>query len=143
VSTAVTSKRRNTGSRWERSVTAAVLVAAVTGLGYLGWLGWDQHKERIPGTSSYHGPYQSWQVVGLAATLGLLAIGAAWRGVGRVAIATIPLVLTVAWSYNAATAQTSGANLWPVGAVVLALGSLLATVFTVALTAGVRRFVSR
>jgi predicted anti-sigma-YlaC factor YlaD len=143
VSTAVTSKRRNTGSSWLRSATAAGLLAAVTGLGYLGWLGWDQHKNRIPGTNSFHGPYQSWQVVGLAATLGLLAVGSAWRGVGRVAIATIPLALTVAWSYDAANAQTSWANLWPIGAVVLGLGSVLATVFVVALTAGVRRFAGR
>ena len=56
----------------------AVLVGAATLANYLGWLGWDQTKYRGP-DGYLHGPYESWQFVGLALGLAVIAAMAGWR----------------------------------------------------------------
>lgn len=128
---------------WPQSLAATAAAAAATLLAYLGWLGWDQHQHRVPGTINFEGPYETWQVYGLATTLAVLAVVVTWRQLGGVAVATIPLVLTVSWSVDAADEKTIGANLWPVGAVFLAIVSLLGVLVVWGVTAVVRRVFKR
>jgi len=118
-------------------VLAATVV--ITLVAYLGWLAWDQRQTRIPGTSSFEGPYDPWQVIGLAVTLVLLAVVVTWVGRGWVAVVVIPVVLTVAWSIDAAGDNSTDANLWPIGAAFLAVGSFLGVVVVYALTRLVKR----
>ncbi len=134
---------RSTKPAWERSLVAAVMVAAVTVLSYLGWLGWDQKRHRVPGTSNIEGPYETWQVFGLAATLTVLAIVVTWRGQGGAAALTIPPVLTVSWSIDAADDKVIGANLWPVGALFLALASITGVLVVWGVTEAIRRISTR
>jgi hypothetical protein len=99
------------------------LVAAVlTGASYLGWLGWDQQRNP-DGT----GPYEAWQVVGLALTLAIVTATISWRSTDLtqplMAIAVITAVLTFAFSIDAATDKTHDANLWPIGAIFVYGGS--------------------
>lgn len=54
--------------RMKVALTAVVLTVA----SWLGWLGWDQ--QRNPDGS---GPYEAWQVVGLALTLTVVAAACA------------------------------------------------------------------
>jgi hypothetical protein len=102
---------------WTPAVTAVL-----TGASYLGWLGWDQ--QRSPDGT---GPYEAWQVVGLALTLAIVTAIISWRSTDLtqplVAIAVIPAVLTFAFSLDAATEKTPDANLWPAGAILLYGGS--------------------
>lgn len=109
--------RRSKKHVWSARLGTGAVVAVLTVVGYLAWLGWDQHKDRIPGTSNFEGPYQPWQVLGLAVTLAAIAVAVAWRDMAAVAIVTIPVVLTVAWSIDAAdpASGTVGANMWPIG----------------------------
>jgi len=53
---------------------AAAVAVAVTVAAYLAWLGWDQ--QRNPDGS---GPYEAWQVAGLALTLAVVAAASSWR----------------------------------------------------------------
>lgn len=134
---------RSSKPAWERSLVAAAVVAAVTVLGYLGWLGWDQKRHRVPGTSTFEGPYETWQVIGLAATLTVLAVVVTWRGQGGAAAVTIPPVLTVSWSIDASGDKVIGANMWPVGAVFLALASVTGVLVVWGVTAAIRRLSTR
>lgn len=125
------------------SVGTAALAALLTVLSYLGWLGWDQHKYRVPGTTRVEGPYEPWQVVGLAVTLAAVAAALAWRRMSVAATLTITVVLTLAWSVDAATETSQDANLWPVGAVFLAVGTMAGMVVVCALSEGLRTLISR
>lgn len=126
------------------SVATATFAAAIlTVLGYLGWLGWDQHKYRVPGTTQIEGPYEPWQVVGLAVTLAAVAAVLAWRRMSVAATLTITVVLTLAWSVDAATETTQDANLWPLGAGFLAVGTLAGMVVVCALSEGLRTLINR
>ena len=115
------------------------MTAGTTLVAYLGWLAWDQRKTRIPGSSTFEGPYEPWQVIGLGVTLVVLAAAVTWVGRGWVAVAVIPVVLTVAWSVDAATESAPDANLWPIGAAFLAVGSFIGILVVYALTELVRR----
>jgi hypothetical protein len=59
-----------------RELVVVAVLAAFTVASYLAWLGWDQKKTCVPGTFDSEGPYESWQVIGLAATLELLSLTA-------------------------------------------------------------------
>jgi hypothetical protein len=102
---------------WTPAVSAALTVTA-----YLGWLGWDQQR-RPDGT----GPYEAWQVVGLALTLATMTAVISWRSTDftqpLAAVGVVTAVLTAAWSIDAATETTPDANLWPVGAIFLLGGT--------------------
>jgi hypothetical protein len=104
---------------WTPVVSAVLTVAS-----YLGWLGWDQ--QRNPGGT---GPYEAWQVVGLALTLAVVAAVSSWRSAdtaqAMVVVLLMAAVLTVAFSIDAATDITPDANLWPVGALLLFGGATL------------------
>lgn len=115
------------------------MTAGTTLVAYLGWLAWDQRKTRIPGSSTFEGPYEPWQVIGLGVTLVVLAAAVTWVGRGWVAVVLIPVVLTVAWSVDAATESTPDGSLWPIGAAFLAVGSFIGILVVYALTELVRR----
>lgn len=121
-----------------RKFMVAAVVAAFTALCYLAWLGWDQKKTRVPGTTSLEGPYEPWQVIGLAVTLAALAVLVAYQRMAVLAGVVIPVVLTIAWSVDAANYRSPDANLWPIGAALLAVGSIAGISFVCALSVGVR-----
>jgi len=116
-----------------------IVTAGVTLVAFLGWLAWDQQKTRIPGTSNLDGPYDPWQVIGLGVTLVLLAAALTWIGRGWIAVVVIPVVLTAAWSVDAAGDNSADANLWPIGAAFLGVGSFIGVFVVYALTRLVRR----
>jgi hypothetical protein len=99
-----------------------LVTAVLTGASYLGWLGWDQQRNP-DGT----GPYEAWQVVGLALTLVIMTAIISWRSTDLTqplpSIAVTTAVLTFAFSIDAATDNTNDANLWPIGAISLYGGS--------------------
>jgi hypothetical protein len=125
---------------------AALLLAAATVVGYVALLGWDQQYDYDPATQTYSGPYQPWQIVSLAALTAVMAAVAGWAGQAKTAFVVIPAVLTLIWSFDAAVIgdasitdrDSTDANLWPVGAMMLAGGSF-AGVWVVAVGASLLR----
>jgi len=111
-------RARRRVSWWPLGV-ATLLAAACFGA-YWGWLGWDQTYQFDPVTDVASGPYASWQVVGCALTLLLIAIVAGLVREAAVAMATMPLAFTVAWAIPARAADDTG--LWGVGAIMILLG---------------------
>ncbi len=109
---------------------------AFTVVAYLVWLAWDQERTQIPGTSDWEGPYQPWQVVGLAVSLAGLVSLLTWRhtGWGAISAGTVVTALTFVWSVDAAGQETIGANLWPVGAMFIFVGSAAGLSLVVMLT---------
>jgi hypothetical protein len=125
-----------------RPIRAAALLAAATLVNYLAWLGWDQRKDVQPdGTET--GPYHAWQIAGLVLVLGALTVAAAWRGHPTVAAIAITAAMIAAYAVDAATETAPDANPWPIGAVLLGVGTLLGTGVTAAVTAAVRRRLRR
>jgi hypothetical protein len=110
--------------RHSSSIAVAIVLALLTATSYLAWLGWDQQKD-VDAAGNASGPYESWQVLGLAVTVGLLAGGAGWVGRSWSASAVIPTVLTVCFAIDAMT-DPDADGLWAVGAVLVAIGSLTA-----------------
>ncbi|WP_422769239.1 hypothetical protein ACN28C_20975 [Plantactinospora sp. WMMC1484] len=101
-------------------------LAGLTALAYWAFLGWDQQKETDPVTGAETGPYQAWQVIGLGVVLALLVFEAGRRGRPWLAGTVVPVVLTAAFSVDAATSPNSD-GLWVIGAVLVLLGSALGT----------------
>jgi hypothetical protein len=143
------------GSLLERSVTAiscvlmslgewlrsrlgfAVLLVTLTAGNYLVWLGWDQRYD-VDAEGVVTGPYEPWQVIGLAVVLGGLAAFAGGRRQPEVAVAAIPVVITVCFAVDAATqTDTHGASLWPIGVGLVAVGSLAGTAAVANLVAAI------
>jgi hypothetical protein len=104
----------------------AVLAGAAV-LVYASFLGWDRSEDVDPVTGSTSGPYDTWQIACTAVALGLLAHYGGRAQHAWAASAAVSLGFTVAWSVGAATAPTEDANLWPVGAAFLLVGTLLST----------------
>jgi len=104
-----------------------------TVLNYALWLAWDQERDVDPVTMTETGPYEAWQVGGAAAVLAVLAFAAGWRKHPLLAIIVIPTVFTTCWAIDAATEVTPDANLWPIGAASLGVGTLLGTALVGAL----------
>ncbi|MGF0176131.1 hypothetical protein ACQF36_38485 [Streptomyces sp. Marseille-Q5077] len=99
-------------------VTAGISLAV-----WAAWLGWDQHRDIQPdGTTT--GPYEAWQVIGLALTLLMPVYWAASRHHRTAAVVGPTIGLTVAafhdWSDDAS-------GLYMIGVVMVMLGSLAAT----------------
>jgi hypothetical protein len=125
---------------------AALWLAATTVVAYVALLGWDQHYDYDPATQTYSGPYQPWQVVTLAALMAVMAATAGWAGQAKTAFVVIPAVLTLIWSFDAASIgdasitdrDSTDANLWPVGAMMLA-GVSFAGAWVVAMGASLLR----
>ena len=116
----------------ERAVTG-VAVAVLTAVSYLCWLGWDQEYDRHP-DGHLTGPYQAWQVVGLAACIGVGAAWAGWRRHPWVGALVSSVVLTTCWSVDAATDEPNQ-GLWPIGAFFVSMGSLFGTTLVALLVA--------
>lgn len=119
-----------------RFIVVAVLAVA-TALNYLAWLGWDQHKDVHP-DGSETGPYQEWQVVGLIVVLGVLTAAGARLGQAVASVATVTVVMTLAFSVDAAT-DADADGLWAVGAIGVFAGTLVGTVLVAAVTSRSRR----
>ncbi|GAA1849338.1 hypothetical protein GCM10009836_31360 [Pseudonocardia ailaonensis] len=103
------------GARLLGGLVLALLVAA-------SWLVW------TGGVGAAHAP---WQVAGaLACAVALTVLAPRWLP-GPVVIVVAPLAFTVAWAVSARTADDSG--LWAVGAIMVLLGSVAATLLLVPL----------
>ena len=101
----------NVASYWRRQrFIVAVVVAVVTTGGYLVLLGWHE----LPGYRRSHVAY-------LGLVLVLLAAWAGWRRPFVVGSLILTATLVMLWSLDAATAPSDGTNLWPVGAIMLAV----------------------
>ncbi|MCB5169591.1 hypothetical protein LG634_32890 [Streptomyces bambusae] len=101
--------------------TLLLFVAAVAA--WAGWLGWDQHRDVHP-DGSVSGPYQPWQVIGLAVTLVLPVCWAAYRDHGRAAVAGTTGGLTVAAAFDW---SDDASGLFALGAGMVLVGTLAAT----------------
>ena len=120
----------------------AVVAVVLTVAAWLGWLGWD--RQRNPDET---GPYEAWQVVGLALTLAVVAAASSWWSAdlsqAMVTIVLMAAALTVAFSVDAATEKSPDANLWPVGAGFLFAGSMLGLWLVAGLTRAVWQWTHR
>lgn len=97
-----------------------VLLAVGAVLAYVGWLGWDHTYQFDPVTGARTGPYETWQVLGCAATIGALAVLAGLRRQAGLAVVVVPAVFTSTWSVPASHGEQP--NFWLVGAMFLAVG---------------------
>lgn len=127
-----------TAGRAGWSLPRAVAVVGVASLAaHLAWLGWD--RERTYGPEGTTGPYESWQVLGLALTVAAVVAWAGWRAQPGAAVVTSTLVITSAWSVSAATdPDVEGVNLWPIGAMMLLVSVAAGTSAVAYAAAGVR-----
>lgn len=82
----------------------------VTTGGYLILLGWHE----------LHG-YNRSRVADLGLVLAVLAAWTGWRRPFVIGSLVLTATLVVLWSIDAATGPSDGANLWPVGAIMLAV----------------------
>jgi len=125
-----------------RADWSPVVMAVLTVAAYLGWLGWDQ--QRNPDGS---GPYEAWQVVGLALTLATMTAIVSWRSADvtqpLASVAVITALLTLAFSIDAATDRTPDASMWPAGAILLYGGTASGLVVATVLARGLRQVVHR
>ncbi len=112
--------------RASRTSALAVLSVA-TVLDYAVWLAWDQARDIHPVTGRETGPYEVWQVVGVGVVLALLAFVAGWWEHPGPAVLVIPAAFTACWVLDAATENRPDANLWPVGAALVAVVTVVAT----------------
>ena len=104
---------------------------------YAVWLGWDQQYQRDPVTGQPSGPYESWQVVGCATTLAVMALLAGATARRGLAVVVLPLAFTLAWSIP--TARSDETGLWLVGAVGILVGTLTGTAALASTSAAVRQ----
>lgn len=100
-------------SYWRRQrLVVAGVVAIVTAGGYLLLLGWHELRD-----------YDRSHVAYFALVLALLAAWAGWRRPFVIGSLALTATLVVLWSIDAATGPSDGANLWPVGAIMLAVAT--------------------
>jgi hypothetical protein len=107
-----------------KSAISTVALVGGTVATYLALLGWDRDYDRDPATGTLSGPYEPWQIVGCAVVLALIAALAGRVCSVVVTVGATTVAFTAAWSYGAATMDTGAgdANLWPIGAVIVACG---------------------
>lgn len=121
-----TPRQRSGGRSRAIATTTTVVVAS---LNYLGWLGWDQHKDFHPATSSYTGPYEAWQVVGLVVVLGALAVIVGRHQQPWAVTIAATVVMTVCTGIDWMTDTTPDASFAPIAVAMVAVctfGSMLA-----------------
>lgn len=102
-----------------RQFAAAGISAALTAVSYLSWLGWHEPKHLVPGTSSYAGPHEAWQVIGLALTLGAVAAVGGWLRLVQVTVWATSITVSFMFALEATTEHHGDTSLWPVGTVML------------------------
>ena len=114
-----------------RSLLAGLAVVAAVALVYAAFLGWDRERDVDAATGATTGPYGTAQVLacGLAFLL-VVALGAV-RAPGASAVAGV-LTFTLLWSLDAAT-RPDADGLWPIGAVMVLIGTSTGAVLAVAL----------
>ncbi|MFD3654867.1 hypothetical protein [Streptomyces sp. NPDC058620] len=113
----------------------AILVLAVMTLAvWAAWLGWDQHRDVQP-DGSETGPYEAWQVIGLALTLLAPVYWAASRRYLAGAVLGVPAGLTVAAYYDW---SDDSSGLFMVGVGMIMVGSLVVTGVASAVIASVK-----
>lgn len=114
-----------------KSVIVLVAILGASIATYAALLGWDRSYDRDPITGDLSGPYGLWQVVGCAVVLAFIALSGgrslmalSGRRFCSVTVTVVAMTIgfTAAWSYGAATLDTTGVNLWPIGAVMVAVG---------------------
>ena len=124
--------------RMKVALTAVILTMAA----WLGWLGWDQ--QRNPDGS---GPYEAWQVVGLALTLVVVAAACSRRSAdlaqSMLVVLLMAAALTVPAAISWATEETPDASFWPLGASFLFAGTTLGLWVVAALTRAVLQWTHR
>lgn len=131
--------RPSTPSARAGRARTAIVTGVVTLVAYVALLGWDQAKT-VSADGTTTGPYESWQVVALVLVLGATAALAGWRRRTWVATVTMTLVLTLCWSFDAATDPADlNDGLWPVGALLVLIGTFAGA----AVVAGIAAAVSR
>jgi hypothetical protein len=124
------------GPRFPKLGLLAVAVAAA--LCWLAWLGWDHDYQVDPATGVTSGPYQTWQVIGCAATLLALLVAAVWAGLNPwLASVALTVSFTVCWTVQAARADDTG--MYGVGTVLLLAGLGAGSVAVAAVTRALRR----
>ncbi|MFF4314302.1 hypothetical protein [Streptomyces sp. NPDC001507] len=106
-----------------RAAAPALVLAGVSVVAWAAWLGWDQRQE-VRADGSVSGPYEAWQVAGLAATLLAAVCCAAARGHSAAAVAGTTVGLTLA-AYVDWSGEASG--LFMVGVVLVMAGSFVAS----------------
>lgn len=124
-----------------RSVTFVALAGVSTVAAYLGWLRWhDRAYYYDADVGAAQGPYHPYQVVGLALTLAVVAAVGGWLRRPGWTTLVMTAVLVVVWSLDASwdPDPEGGANLWPVGALFLCVGSLLGLGVAAAIGRGLR-----
>ncbi len=113
---------------------------------YLAWLRWhDRDYYYDPAVGAAQGPYHPWQVVGLAVTLALFAVAGGWLRRPGWTTLVMTVVLVVVWSLDASYEPRPrlDANLWPVGAFFLSIGSVVGLGLAAALGRSVRALADR
>ena len=110
--------------RLARVPSVFVAVAALTVAAYMAWLGWDTEYDVDPVTGVVSGPYQPWQVIGLAICLGSVAAVAGWIGRRGVCALAMPLAFAVCFGVNA-SASPNDDGLWVVGMILASVGILI------------------
>ncbi|WP_320780713.1 hypothetical protein [Streptomyces sp. CRN 30] len=117
-----------------RLLTYLVPAVAASAL-WAAWLGWDQHHDVQP-DGSVTGPYEAWQVIGLALTLLAPVYWAVSRHRNAAAALGVPVGLAVAAAYDW---SDDASGLFAIGVGILLLGSLAATAAVSAVIASVKR----
>jgi hypothetical protein len=107
-------------SRWEpfgsrRDAVAGAVIAVMSAGLYIAWLGWDQEYQVDPVTGALSGPYETWQVVGVVACLGLVALVAGLLGLRTVCRVAMPVAFALCFAIDGITDANSD-GLWGVGA---------------------------
>jgi hypothetical protein len=100
-------------------------------------------KDLDPRTGSEIGPYEPWQVVGLALTLAAVAAIGGWLGRVTATVGGTTVAVTVMFAVDAATQVSKDASLWPIGAGSLALGAGLGLSVVALAAYGLKRLVDR
>ncbi|MEU8795577.1 hypothetical protein [Streptomyces sp. NPDC048643] len=114
----------------------SILLLAGLSLGlWAAWLGWDQHRDVQPDGSTT-GPYEAWQVIGLALTLLAPVYWAASRRYIAGAVAGTTAGLTIAACYDW---SDDSSGLFMVGVVLVMLGTLAVTAVVSVTASAIRR----
>lgn len=101
--------------RSRRDVVVGAVIAVITAGLYLAWLGWDQEYDIDPVTGALSGPYETWQVVGVVACLGVVALVAGLLGLRRFSRVAMPVAFALCFAIDGIT-DTNSDGLWGVGA---------------------------
>ncbi|MCB5179703.1 hypothetical protein [Streptomyces antimicrobicus] len=108
----------------------ALLLFLLATAAWAAWLGWDQHRDQQPDGSTT-GPYETWQVLGLALTVGAAVCWAAYRRHAHAAVFATTAGTTAAAFYDW---SDDASGLFVIGVAMVAVGTLLATAALAALT---------